>query len=65
MPFSVGARYCPGSTLALQELAVAVGVVVGAPGVRVTVPPNTVEAVSLGPTVRVPGVVLIERVGEG
>lgn len=65
MPFSVGTRYCPGSALALQELAVAIGVVVGADGVRVTVPRDTVEAVSLGPTVRVPGVVMIERVGEG
>ncbi|GAB3465652.1 cytochrome P450 [Actinophytocola sediminis] len=61
MPFSVGSRYCPGSALAIQELAVAIGVVVGTPDVRVTVPGDSVEGVSLGPTVRVPGMVMIER----
>lgn len=65
MPFSVGTRYCPGSAMALQELAVAIGVVVTTSGVRVAVSQDTVEAVSLGPTVRVPGVVMIERVREG
>jgi cytochrome P450 len=65
MPFSVGTRYCPGSALALQELAIGIGVVTSTPGIRVTVPQDAVEAVSLGPTVRVPGDVMIERVREG
>jgi cytochrome P450 len=60
IPFSVGTRYCPGSAMALQELAVALGMVVATPDVHVTMPDDEPEAVSIGPTVRVSGSVMIE-----
>ncbi|MCK2244396.1 MULTISPECIES: cytochrome P450 [unclassified Crossiella] len=61
LPFSVGVRYCPGSAMANQELSIALAMIMRDPAVRIDLPPHGVDAITIGPTVRVPGNCLIRR----
>ncbi|GLF98823.1 cytochrome P450 [Streptomyces yaizuensis] len=66
LPFGIGSRRCPGESLALRELAIAVAHLARLPGLRIGTPDTTApEPVSMGPTVRTPHAVIRRTHGTG
>lgn len=61
LPFGVGSRHCPGASLALQELTVALAVIVARPDIHIEVPDDALGGMSIGPTVRVPHSATLRR----
>ncbi|MEW2436049.1 cytochrome P450 [Streptomyces caniferus] len=61
LPFGIGPRYCLGAAIALQELSLAVAVVVRQDDLQVVDVGEGAGSVSMGPTVRVPDTVVLRR----
>jgi cytochrome P450 family 110 len=62
LPFGIGSRRCPGATLALQELTVALAVIITRPGIHLEVPTDALGGMFIGPTVRVPRSAILRRI---